>query len=578
VGKLRHSAHLFAHPTGVASAPSRRLASVFVRSRPREKSFVLWKLLEARGRIELPNKGFADLCLTTWLPRRSGWKGVHRHDNTTMMPGDIGRPTLVDKVHLRQPLLRLFHRFSSSDHFELTEALFSRALGFIYLTAFGSLALQIKGLIGSHGIAPAAQLMTSLREQLGRIAWWDLPSLLWLSPTDGALVGSCILGSLAAVVLMTGFYSRWAAITCWVLYLSLVSIGQPFMGFQWDALLLEAGFLAFFAGAPILVWGYRFLLFRLMFESGIVKLSSHDPNWRNFHALRFHFYTQPLPSPIAYYAAHLPSGVLDFVTAATLVTELAAPLLLFGPRRVRYAGTGILAGLQIIILLTGNYAFFNLLTLALCLWGLDDRAFKRVSGFLKHRISPVVNPYSRRVTTGLVGILIAIGAAQLLDMLTGRALRTVAGAFEIIAPLEIVNTYGLFAVMTTSRPEIILEGSDDGTNWREYSFPYKPGNLHRGLPVVAPYQPRLDWQMWFAALGSYGESRWFQALAYRLLVGEREVIGLLDTPPFAKPPRYMRALLYDYEFTPAPERARTGAIWKRQLRGVWFGPVSLKQQ
>ncbi len=486
-------------------------------------------------------------------------------------------------MSLPAPASRLFERISAPTAVAITEELFLRLLGLVYLAAFASLWPQIVGLIGSHGIAPAERLTQVIQSGFGGSALWEVPSLFWLFRSDSALVSFCILGCLAAVLLTTGLFRRTSAAACFVLYLSLVSIGQPFTAFQWDALLLECGFLALFNGAGWLIWAYRFLLFRLMFESGVVKLASHDPNWRNLHALRFHFVTQPLPDPIAYYAYRLPPWILDGMTAATLCIELGAPILLFCPRRARHIGVYLLILLQVAIILTGNYAFFNLLALALCLCGLDDRMFAAV-GRVLHRPVPAASHTSfpgargwRSAGNAALAILILLAAVQLLNMLgigTGRAFSKPLSA---VAPFEIVNTYGLFAVMTTTRPEVILEGSDDGIAWREYSFPYKPGNLYRALPFVAPYQPRLDWQMWFAALGNYQENQWAGGLIYRLLTGEKSVLALLGPPPFHKPPRFIRALLYEYDFTRPSERAQTGAVWRRTPRGIWFGPVSLRK-
>jgi hypothetical protein len=431
-------------------------------------------------------------------------------------------------------------------------------------------------------VVPAERLIQAVQSGTGSSAFWEIPSLFWVFTSDSALLWFCAIGCFAALLIICGVFWRLAAVICFVLYLSLVSIGQPFMAFQWDALLLECGFLAIFTGAGWLIWAYRFLLFRLMFESGVVKLASHDPNWRNLHALRFHFMTQPLPNPIAYYAYRLPGWMLDSMTAANLCIELGSPFLLFCPRRLRQAGVGLLILLQLTVILTGNYAFFNLLALALCLCGLDDRTFAPLSRILRWRPKWLSRIHIAGVrgwrTAGniAVALLILLGAVQVMDMVGFHSQETFSKPMSVIAPFEILNTYGLFAVMTTTRPEIVLEGSDDQVTWREYSFPYKPGNLHRSLPFVAPYQPRLDWQMWFAALGGYQANPWVGELIYRLLTGEKSVLGLLDAAPFAKPPRFMRALLYEYDFTLPSERARTGAVWKRTLRGVWFGPVSLR--
>lgn len=491
-------------------------------------------------------------------------------------------------MNLPAPASRLLERISAPSTSELTEEVFLRLLGLIYLAAFASLWPQIVGLIGSHGVVPAARIVEATQSGFDGRALWETPSLFWFFTSDAALVWFCIIGCSASVLLIFGLIRRIAAVACFVLYLSLVSIGQPFTAFQWDALLLECGFLALFTGAGWLIWAYRFLLFRLMFESGVVKLASHDPNWRNLHALRFHFMTQPLPNPIAYYAYRLPSWTLDTMTAATLCIELGAPILLFCPKRVREVGVGLLILLQLGIILTGNYAFFNLLALALCLCGMDDRTFAPLARVLRWRLATLIRFRRPRFiarfgawrATGNIAlaVLIVLAAVQLMGMLGVNTRGLFSKPLFAIAPFEIVNTYGLFAVMTTTRPEVVLEGSDDGTNWREYSFPYKPGNLHRGLPFVAPYQPRLDWQMWFAALGTYQSSPWVGELIYRLLNGEPSVLGLLDPAPFRKPPRFMRALLYKYDFTLPADRKRTGAVWRRTLEGVWLGPVALRHE
>lgn len=481
-------------------------------------------------------------------------------------------------MSLRAAFNNIRQRIFYAGSFELTEALFLRILGLIYIAAFASLWPQIIGLAGSHGIVPATQVMSSMRQTLGSRVFFEVPTLFWFGINDAALVWFCGLGCLGGAALVAGFLSRTAAAICFLLYLSLVVVAQPFMGFQWDALLLESGFLALFAGTPWLVWAYRFLLFRLMFESGIVKLLSHDPNWRNFHALRFHFLTQPLPNPVAYYAYRLPSWVLDWSTGATLAIELICPFLLFAPKALRYVSAALLIVLQLLIIVTGNYAFFNLLTLALCLWALDEGMFGPLAGLLRWWV-PVVGRLWLRRSLGLVlAIVIAIGVLQVVDMLAPGLGRPVQPLLNLVAPFQIVNSYGLFAVMTTTRSEIILEGSDDQVNWREYSFKYKPGELHRGLPLIAPYQPRLDWQMWFAALGTYQENTWVGGVMYRLMTGEHSVNRLMNPSPFSKPPHYMRALLYDYQFTTPAERARTGAVWERKLLGTWFGPVSLTGQ
>jgi lipase maturation factor 1 len=488
-------------------------------------------------------------------------------------------------MRFRELNRRIFEVLSKPSSYLLTETLFLRLLGLSYLVAFGSFWPQTIGLIGLNGIVPAAPSLSAMRGELGVMrAFGFAPSLFWFGISDPMLLWCCRSGCAAAVLLILGIWPRMAAAVCWVLYLSLVSVGSPFTNFQWDALLLECGFLALFAGSPWLVWAYRMLLFRLMFESGVIKLLSGDPNWRNMHAIRYHFLTQPLPNPLAYYVYRAPTWLLDSFTAATLAIELLAPFLLFGTRRMRQIGAALLMLLQFAILFTGNYAFFNFLSLALCLWGWDDRTFSPLNRFLPHgragseRAKPGINRFGRATASVILAFLMALGTVQVVQMFSPTFAKPFRRPLAALAPFEIVNTYGLFAVMTTTRPEIVIQGSNDQIDWREYSFPYKPGELYRPLPLVAPHQPRLDWQMWFAALGTYSENRWVGNLMYRLLTGDAAAMKLLNPPPFSKPPRYMRALLYDYTFTTPEERAHTGAVWKRELRGTWFGPVSLTGQ
>jgi hypothetical protein len=459
----------------------------------------------------------------------------------------------------------------------LTESLFLRLLGLVYLSAFASLWPQIKGLLGDHGIAPATEALQALHNAFGPKAWFYVPTLFWFNASNTALTAACIAGCIAALFLLSGLLTRYAAALCFVLYLSLTTAGQPFTGFQWDALLLECGFLALFSGAPWLIWAYRFLLFRLMFESGVVKLTSHDPNWRNLHALRFHFFTQPLPTPLAYYAAHAPLWLLDSLTAATLVIELLIPFLIFLPRPFRRVAGLLFIALQLVILLTGNYAFFNLLTLSLCLWCFEDATYSPLRSLLQrawpaHAVWTGKPAIAANVT---LAVLMLAGLLQVEATVLPASRRLVRTITFPIEPFEIVNSYGLFAVMTTSRPELVLEGSDDQIHWTEYSFRYKAGPLHRGLPLIAPYQPRLDWQMWFAALATYQENPWAATLIFRLLQNEPSVTGLLDPPPFSKAPKYVRVLLYKYTFSSPAERSRTGQIWNREYKGNWLETISL---
>jgi lipase maturation factor 1 len=476
---------------------------------------------------------------------------------------------------------RTFGKTIRPQRFQVTEFLFLRLLGIVYAFAFGSLATQILGLVGEHGILHAGAMMQAMHKALGSRAYWEMPTLLWLNMSDQAMSWCCGLGILFGLLLAINVLPRLSTVMCFVLYLSIATVGQPFTLFQWDALLLEAGFLAIFAGVPWLAWVYRFLLFRLMFESGVVKLLSGDHNWQNLHALRFHFMTQPLPNPVAWYVHHFQPWLLDSLTGWTLVVELVAPFLLFMPRRFRVLGAKFLIALQICIALTGNYAFFNLLTLALLLWAFDDQSFQAIAVRLRRWLpdSPISfwSRFSllRVASTCVLAVVVFLGATQALSLFAPDLASKLSSPLNWAGPFQLVNSYGLFAVMTTSRPEIVFEGSNDQQTWREYELPYKAGNPRRGLPVIAPLQPRLDWQLWFAALSSERQDPWVGLVALRLLQGEPQVMRLFGKAPFQTPPQYIRAQRYLYWFTTPEERAQTGNIWNRRLIGPYLPSLSL---
>lgn len=504
-----------------------------------------------------------------------------------------------------------------------TRWVFLRLLGLIYFIAFLSLVPQVQGLIGSNGILPAAGYLRELAEYLTGAApaannlasacnfqcFVHAPTLYWLCPTDGFLNFLCWGGLLASLGVMMSVCTAPLLIVAWAFYLSLVGIGQDFLSFQWDSLLLEAGFLAIFwadwefLGAPwrakpLLeaeskvflagLWLFRWLLFRLMFLSGAVKLLSGDVSWRNLTALQYHYLTQPLPTPLAWVANQLPLWFQSFSVAAVFFIELAVPFLFFFPRPFRLAGAILTAFLQVVILLTGNYTFFNLLTLSLCVVLLDDKLVMKVlPASLRHRLcreavveTKVVTAQWRTIVRTLAVALLAVfvGVASLSELSSTFANAGVLQEVtEYAEAFHVVNTYGLFAVMTTTRPEIDVEGSDDGEHWQSYTFFFKPGPLNRPPPIVEPFQPRLDWQMWFAALGSVQDNPWFVMFVDRLLQGSPQVLSLLETNPFpAHPPKYIRAQMYLYKFTDFSELRSTGRWWKRELDGTYLPPVSLE--
>jgi hypothetical protein len=368
-------------------------------------------------------------------------------------------------------------------------------------------------------------------------------------------------------------------VVLFVLYLSFSSIGQDFLAFQWDSLLLETGFLAIFLGRNrIIPVMFRWLAFRLFFLSGAVKLLSGDPNWRNLSALSFHFHTQPLPTVVAWYADKLPAAMLRASTWIVLAIEIAAPFLLFLPRRIRIAGAACMLALQGAIFLTGNYTFFNILTVGILLFALDDQMLGRwVPEQIQEAFGRTASLAEARVATVIAAVIFCLGIGHFWQTFHGSAPAPVQMALRYTAPLNIVNSYGLFAIMTTKRMEITVEGSADGDNWKKYEFRYKPNGPLDPLRWVAPFQPRLDWQMWFAALGTYQENQWFVGFVLRLLEGSEPVTNLLATNPFpGQPPRYVRATVSEYQFTDFATRRRTGAWWTAQPKGLYLPPVGLR--
>lgn len=465
--------------------------------------------------------------------------------------------------------------------YDRASALFVRLVALTYLAAFVSLATQVRGLVGERGILPAGRFLEAVAAALPVRPWLQVPTVFWFDARDAVLVGACVAGALAAGVAAAGRVRMAALALCYVLYLSLFYAGQDFMSFQWDLLLLEAGFLAIFLplGTRAVPWLFRLLLFRFMFLSGCVKLLSGDPSWATLAALDFHYETQPLPTPLAWYAHQLPAWFDRACVLATFVVELALPFLVFAPRRPRMIALVGFVALETVIFVTGNYNFFNLLTIALCVFLVDDAQFARHRAGATHaaaRRAPRLAP--RLATALLAGLVAALNvyylARPFLEAPERFALAHIAAP---LAPLRIVNGYGLFAVMTRSRPEIVVQGSANGSDWTDYSFEYKPDDPARAPRWNVPHQPRLDWQMWFAALSGAQRASWFGNFLTRLLQDAPEVTGLLRENPFEEhPPRYVRALLYDYRFTTPAERAATGHVWRRSLKGLYFPAVGLR--
>ncbi|MEY2530876.1 MAG: hypothetical protein QOI96_961 [Verrucomicrobiota bacterium] len=496
---------------------------------------------------------------------------------------------------------------------------FLRALGLVYLIAFVSLWVQVDGLVGANGILPISEFLPAAHDQLGAHAFALFPTLCWLSSSNTFLHFLCGGGVVLSLLLIFGIAPVVSLISLFVFYLSLAIAGQTFLSFQWDILLLEAGFLSIFV-APRQLWPQdlfrprstpkafgaateepvsraglfllKLLLFKLLLMSGVVKLTSGDDCWWNLTALDYHYWSQPLPTVFAWWADQHPEWFKHFSVAFCLVVEIIVPFFIWAPRRLRLLAAGLIIFLQIAIAITGNYCFFNLLTIALCLLLIDDSIWRRQRGALQTNEGrrAVVSSGDAHRSFGyrwssLPAIAVIIVTVPLNFWLIFTAFKpdsewpgALSFAYRHIEAFRIVNGYGLFRVMTKDRREIIIEGSADGIDWLPYEFKWKPGDVKRAPGWCAPHQPRLDWQMWFAALGNYRQNPWFGRLIVCLLENKPDVTQLLERNPFPdRAPRYVRATFYRYRFTTAEEHRQTGAWWKRQELGEYLPAISLEQ-
>jgi len=462
----------------------------------------------------------------------------------------------------------------------LSRLVFERALALMYLVAFLVAANQFVPLVGEHGLTPASRFVRY-------VPFRASPSLFYLAPADGVFRAAAWAGVILSVIGVSALADRqpalvsaavWAAM--WALYLSFVNVGQTFYGFGWETLLLEAGFLAIFLGsgrgAPIAWsnWTYRWLLFRVMFGAGLIKLRG-DPCWRSLTCLDYYFETQPMPNPLSWYFHWLPASVHRAGVVFNHVAELGVPFAYFAPQPIASIAGLVTIVFQLVLIVSGNLSWLNWITIVLCIPTLDDRWFAWLP-IAVPALEPV--PLAQRLVTYAVVVVVALlSVAPLRNMLSPSQVMNT--SFD---PLHLVNTYGAFGSITRTRNEIVVEGTDEdnvtpATRWREYEFKGKPGDPARMPRQFAPYHLRLDWLMWFAAFSTPEEHEWFSPLLVRLLEGDRAVLSLMRVNPFPdRPPRYVRALFYRYRFTTPSERRETGRWWHRELVGTYFAPAALR--
>ncbi|MEW6722450.1 MAG: lipase maturation factor family protein [Candidatus Micrarchaeota archaeon] len=451
-------------------------------------------------------------------------------------------------------------------------SLFLRLLGAVYFLAFLSLMSQAKGLFGKNGILPARDYL-AYTKRLGLKRWYYIPTLFWLNSSDGMMMALCAIGLLAGILLFFGVFPLLMLLTLYVCYLSFKSVGQEFLSFQWDILLLEAGFAGIFIAAsglhPAAILIAWFLFLKFMVMAGAVKLTSKDPNWRNLTAMKYHYETQPLPNPISWHAHHLPLWFHKASVLGMLLIEIGLPFIIFGPPEARLLVFAAEAFLQLAIQLTGNYGPFNFFTAVLAIPLLDDQYLAPLASLsleLPALIPPAVFP-------AIVLAFVLLNALRMLQL--SKINLPGSGLLRALEPFEICNPYGIFAVMTTKRFEIIPEWSNDGKKWHEYEFRWKPQDLSKDPRLALMHMPRLDWLMWFLPFSSCQYNPWFLRFMEKLLLNSPDAVALLKSAP-ADPPRFVRALAYEYEFTDQKTRKRTKMAWSRKFAGEYAPPMSLR--
>jgi hypothetical protein len=527
------------------------------------------------------------------------------------------------------PLRTFFGWFDAErgacDH-RIARWIFLRALGLIYFSAFFSFFFQVRGLIGPDGILPAGQYLQAVAQSMGGMRFWYAPTLLWFGSSSHALMVLCWVGIAASLLATSNIWPRFTLAVCFVCFLSLIAAAGDFSSYQSDGMLLEAGFISlFFAPRGFLPgWGNNslapraslFLLlwewFRIYFESGCVKLLSGDPQWRHLTAMDQYYQNGPLPTWIGWYMQHLPHWFQAATVVATLLMELVLVWMAVLPRRWRIVCFFIVTAWQIGVILTANYAFLNYIVLALGFLLLDDRFLRR---FVPARWRPAelrATSSEDAMESGPVSILrtvpepdlssaentpgsiprpsmfrrhwhsfaVSVTAVMLTWVFYVTAFLLVHmfwsgiplpfGPVRALAPFRIANQFGLFAVMTPNRYEIEFQGSDDGKNWTAYPFRYKPQDVRTPPGIYAPYQPRFDWNLWFASLGAWQQYPIVPNTEVRLLQNDPDVLALFAGDPFhGKSPRAVRAVLWQYWFSTMQEKRTQGIWWHRKLLGLY---------
>jgi len=485
-------------------------------------------------------------------------------------------------------LLTQYIPVDGSDYY-LTRFVFLRALGFVYFFAFLSLVKQLIPLLGKNGLTPAKDYLNAIRPNFKNkaIAFWKLPTIFWFYISDNFMRILAWLGLILSFLLMIGFGNVITLFLLWIIYLSFVHIGQVWYGYGWEGQLLETGFVAIFmvpllnptpfpnfAPSIAIIWLLLWITFRLHLGSGLIKFRA-DPCWRDLTCLNYHFETQPIPNPLSPYWHFLPKQILKLGVLWTHFVQIIIPFFLFVPGLPRIIAGLLLLLFQVQLIFSGNLSFLNVISIVAIIAAFNDNFLANLlPNFIveKAEQAAIATAPSINYVAWALFLAVAILSIPVIINLFSRYqfMNTSFNQFYL------VNTYGAFGSVGRKRYELIIQGTNDEiinaeTKWKEYEFKAKPGNIHRRLPIIAPYQPRIDWQIWFAAMQTPGQNPWMFTFIKKLLNNDKNTLSLIANNPFPhKPPKYIRVQHYIYSFAPP----RFKAVWEREFIGPWLPPMS----
>jgi lipase maturation factor len=470
-----------------------------------------------------------------------------------------------------------FAYFSEHGYY-LTRLCFQRGLAFIYLIGFLNILNQWPALLGSKGLLPAAKVIKNN-------TFFRNPSLFYINSSDRMCFGLATLGLILSLFAILGWSEDFGLLVSmltwlilWAIYLSFVNVGQIWYSFGWESMLLEVGFLAIFLGprdiepSLIVIWLLRWVLFRNMFGAGMIKMRS-DPCWRDLTCLYYYYETQPMPNPFSIYFHHLPKIIHRFCVLFNHFAELIVPFFYFAPSTMALIAGLITMIFQLSLIISGNLSFLNYLTIVMSIACLNDTFLKKIFWLKEPTLKEISLPQS----------VLIYGLLALILYLSIRPLKNLLSPYQIMNTsfdrCHLVNTYGAFGSIGRVREEIIIEGTldneiNENTQWLCYEFRGKPGRLDKIPKIIAPYHLRLDWLMWFAAMGSYQYYPFIIVLARHLLQADKRVLSLLEHDPFnGVAPKFLRMTSYQYNF----EALGRKNIWRRENPHVYLPVVFINK-